>query len=687
MGFGDGHFQLNRPTEVRPVMPNQVTEGDGFQAGFSIMNRTPQPRELTVKMTAEGVIATEPDQKQRSVTQALIAEPYKRTTIWMPLKTTRCGEIRFIARAGDDMDQDGVVHTLTVRKRYSLEAATTYGTTVSDMVTESILFPERIRTDVGKVSIVVSPSVIGNVEGAFRYMRDYPYICWEQILTKGVMASHYLTLKGYLPDDFEWKGSEALPQQTLELAASYQAPNGGMAYYVPQDRYVSPYLSAYTALAFNWLRKSGYTFPSEVEKKLHDYLIILLRRKVLPSFYSQGMASTVRAVALAALAEHGKISRSDLERYRPHVPEMSLFGMAHFLYAALKVKGTEELQTEITNLILAHANQSGGKFVFSESMDESYERILASPLRTNCAVLSALVDLGESNERSTMVGDIPFKLVRTITQTRENRDHWENTQENMFCMNALIDYSRVYEGESPDMTLRAFLDSEALGETRFEDLRDEPADFERPIRADDPGRRATVQLERVGKGRVYYATRLFYAPEALKVDPVNSGIEIHREYSVERDGQWVLLASPMHLRRGELVRVDLYVSLPTARNFVVVDDPVPGGLEPVNRDLATASTVDAEKGKFQHAGGSWYYRRNDWFSYGVSRWSFYHQELRHHAARFYSEYLPAGHYHLSYAAQAIAPGEFVVMPVHAEEMYDPDIYGKGVPATLGVSME
>ena len=39
------------------------------------------------------------------------------------------------------------------------------------------------------------------------------------------------------------------------------------------------------------------------------------------------------------------------------------------------------------------------------------------------------------------------------------------------------------------------------------------------------------------------------------------------------------------------------------------------------------------------------------------------------------------------SAQAIAPGTFVKMPVHAEEMYDPDIYGKGVPSTLRVQDE
>jgi uncharacterized protein YfaS (alpha-2-macroglobulin family) len=274
--------------------------------------------------------------------------------------------------------------------------------------------------------------------------------------------------------------------------------------------------------------------------------------------------------------------------------------------------------------------------------------------------------------------------VRYITQSRQNRDHWENTQENMFCLNALIDYSRAYESEAPDLALGARFDAEVLGRARFTDLRDDPVAFHRPIGAADPGRAATITLERQGRGRLYYSARLSYAPQTLKTDPINAGIEIHREYSLQRDGKWELLTGNMQLNRGDLVRVDLFVSLPAARNFVVVDDPVPGGLEPVNRDLATASTVDADQGAFQAAGGSWWFRYSDWSSYGLSRWSFYHQELRHNAARFYSEYLPAGNYHLSYTAQAIAPGEFVVMPVQAAEMYDADIYGQGVAGMLEV---
>ncbi|UCF94311.1 MAG: hypothetical protein JSW39_09165 [Desulfobacterales bacterium] len=687
LGLGENRFEVNRPTEIRPAMPNQVTAGDRFQAGFSVMNRTPHRRELAVTITAEGAITTEPGKAGREVARTLTAEPYKRMMVWLPLQTVGEGTIRFTAQGGDTLDRDGVMHVLTVHKRYTLETAAAYGTFVSDRVTESIHLPPGVRTDVGQVSVVVSPSLISNLEGAFRYLRDYPYSCWEQVLTKGVMAAHYRNLKAYLPTGFKWEESAGLPLKVLEQAAVYQAPNGGMTYYIPEDPYVSPYLSAYTALAFNWLRSSGYAIPSSVEEKLQAYLLTLLRRNVLPDFYSQGMASTVRAVALAALAEHGRISAADLERYRDHVPQMSLFGQAHFLLAAIKLQGNGALQSEVSHLILGHAHQSGGKAVFSETLDDSYTRILASPLRTNGAILSALLKLSQAPAGRQLVGDLPFRLVRFITQSRQNRDHWENTQENVFCLNALVDFSRVYEKESPDLQVRAALDHEVIGQARFMDQRDPPVEFRRSLRAGDAGRKTTLQLEREGAGRVYYGARLSYAAEALQMNPINAGIEIHREYSVERMGRWVLLPNPMEIRAGELVRVDLFVSLPTARNFVVVADPVPGGLEPVNRDLATASVVDAEKGRYQPAGGSWWFRYRDWSAYGLSRWSFYHQERRHEVVRFYSEYLPAGNYHLSYTAQAIAPGEFIVMPVRAEEMYDPDVFGKGAPATLKVCRE
>lgn len=689
MGLGQGNFKVNRPTELRPVMPNQVREGDKFSAGFSIMNRTDHDRTMDVTIEAAGDLK---DGKPQTKTDSVTLAPYKRTTVFIPLEAGTLpvereiqeGKVTFKATAGDESDADGVEFTLPVGKSRTYDVAAQYATTTEEHAQEHIAFPADIYTDTGDVSVVLSPSVIGNVAGAFRYMRDYPYTCWEQRLTRGVMAAHYKSLRAYLPASLEWPGSDTLPQEMLDEAAGYQAPNGGMSYFVGQDEYADPYLSAYTALAFGWLRKDGYKVPEEVEKKLHDYLLAFLRQDTAPDFYQPGMKSTVRAVALAALAESGKVTKDDLLRYEPYLKEMSLFGKAHFLAAASTLGQVPEAK-KAADMILSTGVESGGKFMFNEIYDDGYARILATPVRDNCAILDAFMLYGKTDKAGKeLIGDKPFRLVRSITQSRGSRDYWENTQENMFCMNALTDYARTYEAETPAMSVDVALDQKSFGKASFKDVKDTALTLSRPIEKADPGRNAVLDINRTGKGRLYYAARLRYALQAGKIEAANAGMDIHREYSIKKDGKWTLLPADAKIARGDLVRADLFLSLPTARNFVVVDDPVPGGLEPVNRDLATASGIDAAEGDYDSAGGSIWFRYNDWHEYNYSRWSFYHEELRHDSARFYADWLPPGNYHLSYTAQAVAEGAFAVPPVNAGEMYDPDIYGRGADSTLTV---
>jgi uncharacterized protein YfaS (alpha-2-macroglobulin family) len=687
MGLGQGRFNVNRPTEIRAVMPNQVTEGDSFEAGFSVMNRTDKERELDVNITARGAINTSIEGRHLKSTVKVKVKPYKRINVFMPVKSKGEGKIKFIARAGDTIDQDGTIFELDVRKMASLETSATYGTADSETVTESVKFPDNIRTDTGNLFVKLSPTVIGNLEGAFKYLRDYPYTCWEQKITKAVIASHYINLKKYMVPDFEWKDAGEIPDAVLALAANYQAPNGGMSFYVPQDQYVSPYLSAYTAIAFNWLMERGYRVPEAVEKRLYEYIETMLRKDLAPDYYSRGMSSTVRAVALAALAQRQRLGLDDLRRYYPHVQEMDIFGKAHFLIAASLINGAEEIRKEVFNMIISQSDQTGGKFIINEIFDDGYERILTSPLRSNAAALSAILAYEKSEEGKTLTKDIPFKMVRHITQTRKQGGRWENTQENIFCMNALVEYSLAYEAVNPDMEITASLGDAAPGKAVFRDMTDAPVTLKRPIENDDPGMSSQAQINMDGEGRFYYSVGISYAPKEMKRDNIDAGIDIRREYSVERDGKWLLLKTPIKIKRGELVRVDLYLSIPAARNFLVVDDHVPGGLEPVNRDIATASTVDADKAKSDYAEDSWFFHYGDWSYYGMSRWSFYHKELRHDAARFYSEHLSPGNYHLSYTAQAVASGEFTVMPAHSEEMYDPDVFGKSAPAVLIVEKQ
>lgn len=683
MGLGETSFTVNLPTEMRPVMPNQVAEGDRFLAGFSVMNRTDRARDIDVSLAAGGDVSGTPVVERR-----LSLGPYERDTVFMPVEAARLaidrnsgpGRIRFEARAGDAFDGDAVAHELPVRKQRALETAANYGSTAGEPVSEPLRFPPGIRTDVGEVGVELSASVIGNLDGAFRTIRDLDYPGWEHKLTRGVMASRFGALSAWLGDDLKWPQSGVLAENMLADAASHQAPNGGMAYFIPADAYVSPYLSAYTALAFNWLRRAGHRIPAPVESRLHEYLDNLLRRNALPSFYTRGMTSSVRAVALAALAPHGRVSRGDLLRYREHLHYMSLFGKAHYLLAALNVGGADAIARETVGIIMNSSVRSAGLLSFNETLDDGYARILSTPMRANCAVLSALTAAAGS------VGpQAQMDLVRTITQGRQNRDHWENTQENMFCMNALIDYSRRHESVDPHLTVSVEMDGETIGTATFGGVRNAVVSVVRPIADGDPGREGRLVIRPEGAGRLYYGARMTYAAPDRGGARVNAGIDVRREYSVRRGGGWVLLGVDAGVRRGELVRVDLFVSVPTARQFIVVDDPVPGGLEPVNRRLANTSFVDADAGEFERAGGSWWFQFGDWRHYNVSRWSFHHQEFRHDAVRFFSDYLPPGNYKLSYTAQAIAEGEFRRMPVTAEAMYDPDVHGIGLGGTLTVS--
>jgi len=661
-GHSSARFKVNRPTEIRPAMANQVSEGDSLFANFTVMNRTDKARDLTVTIQASGdVQATQKFQK------VVTLAAYERQSISMPViakslsmnRNLDQGAIRFVVRAGDSVDADAMEHVLPVQKKRSFETSAVYGSTVADQAKVELAFPQNIFTDVGQLDVVLSPTVLSSIEGAFRYMRDYPYTCWEQKLTKALSADNYQRLKEYVSKDFTWEKSSGLAQETLDLANAYQAAKGGMAYFIANDHYVDPYLSAYTALAFHWMRQNGKQVPVTVEKRLHSYLLGMLRRDETPGLYNEATTATMRATALYALAAQGKVSLTDLQRFEPKFSVMSLFGQAHFVEAALLIPGAQKIAKDKLKEMLSQTTQTSGKFLFSGKGGTGFERILSTPIRSNCAALDMLVSVAKKDGLQA-VGDTPIKLVRSISESRKGREYFENTQENIYCMHALANYASVFEVAPVKMKVSASVGKQEFGKAALASKTANPVTLTRPIDKNDPGTKPTLQIDRKGEGRLYYAAQMTYAPKDAGTKAVNAGMALKRTYSVWRDKKWVEVKSPLLLKRGETVRVDLNLSLFRPGNFVVVNDPIPGALEPVNSLLATSS------------GGE------------VRADGFYHNELLNNAARFYSDYLPAGEYALSYTAQVIADGKFTAMPPLAQEMYNPDVLGKDVLSVIEV---
>jgi hypothetical protein len=156
-----------------------------------------------------------------------------------------------------------------------------------------------------------------------------------------------------------------------------------------------------------------------------------------------------------------------------------------------------------------------------------------------------------------------------------------------------------------------------------------------------PGRTQEVTLYAQGRGRPFWVVRLDYAPQRPPQKPANAGFTLDRIYQ------------PANPALGQEVTCLLTVMVPDTRHHVVVFDPFPAGLEP----------VDAAKGR---PVGALPEERMVW------RWS----ELRKDGLMLYAPRLEPGIYTFRYRLRAVAPGGFVARPGRVSEMYAPETFGR-----------
>ena len=172
--------------------------------------------------------------------------------------------------------------------------------------------------------------------------------------------------------------------------------------------------------------------------------------------------------------------------------------------------------------------------------------------------------------------------------------------------------------------------------------------------------------------------------------PDYQGIVVERWYERYSDGRPVTAVA-----EGELVRVRLRVTVDAERTFVVLDDALPAGLEAIDLSLRTAgglpgpgaadSTSRGEGENESEADGQRYPRwaYGSWDAGWWSPWE--HRELRDDRIVYYATVLWPGTYSTTYVARATTAGTFVRPPAHAEEMYNPSVFGRTDGGTFTVT--
>jgi hypothetical protein len=354
------------------------------------------------------------------------------------------------------------------------------------------------------------------------------------------------------------------------------------------------------------------------------------------------------------------------------------------LSAAHRYKRTElseRLRGEITGLATEDAKVAHFVEGRSEARAEGLQTLMHSSVQTDAIALMALLEVAPEDPL------LP-KIIAGIMADRDPREggRWSTTHGNAWALLAANRYFRTVEKTVPEFVAQIFLGEEYAGAQEFRGRSLAVTEQRIPMRTLQATPERLLTLAKEGAGKLYYRVGLRYAPADLTIGAEDQGFVVSRSYEAVAQGSGEAPADAVRqasdgsweIKAGALVRVSLTVVARDRASYVVIDDPLPAGLEGQNSRFDTSvKDVDAELGGGRGDDGgvfSWWRR---WW-----RWD--HVELRDDRLLLFADRLPAGIYTYAYLARATTIGEFQLPPVHAEGMYTPERYGHSASTVVRV---
>jgi len=729
--YGSGHTELlvTRPLVARPALPRFVREGDRFSAGVVLNSRMGGTPRVRVDATASGIRLEGRARKD----ERLEAGRGREVRFDFTATPGDSARFQFAARAGGEAD--AVAHAVPIRPNHYPLTQTIAGV-LHD--TASILIPLQDDVDPSRsrLEIDFGASSLAFLQGAWREMQLYPYACTEQIGSAilplialyGAEAASVSGAAGGSAGSARGGGSNggaaadedeaarARARTRIEAAVRTltlrQRADGGIGYW-GVGGWTSPWLSAYAGRVLLEAKAVGIEVDTVVLSRLGDYLAGSLRRPLEPNFVVarwQGEVANALAERLAAADYLSRIGRPDV------ATENSLLQQAGRLHWEDRVLLAEVVARRGRSIearaLLEHALASvrveGRTAVFADSTVGGH--YFGSRTRPIARLLSALLTVEPAHP---LVGPVVESLV---DRGRAGARSWWNPQDYGFAALALRDFEAVRRvggptrvrieargrtvldrmvvdqaassratpsaraGVTPDAQARATQGAQVRATPGGED-RAGPIDgrtapgMSVPLDGlveSGPDGRPVVRLSIRGEGApLFYYVTVREAPKGLQLQPVDRGIRVERWYEDVRTGEPIV-----SVKAGELVRVRLRVTVPSERHFVVLDDPLPAGLEPVDLSLRTVSPYGGEEAvtgeSLREQGIGWAYGAWD-----AGIWSpFDHKELRDDRVVYSATVLWPGTHSATYLARATTVGTFLYPPTHAEEMYNPGVNGR-----------
>ena len=518
-------------------------------------------------------------------------------------------------------------------------------------------FNNKVVPDVGGLEIYLASSLIPEIIAPAKQVfaeDNLPFL--EPLSSQLSIASNLQTLSqkyGKVVGDFNPK-QEA--EKALRGLQQLQLADGGFAVF-PGLSTSEPYLTAYAA---NAIALSAQTFPELVDMTMVDslknYLKTTLAEPGKSDFCKEKLCQNqVRLKMLIALAQFGEKRNdflTDIYQQREEYSPVTQIELTRYLS---QLKDWQKEANLLTKEIEKNIAITGRNATISLPANLSW---LNSPTAIQAQTLRLF--LSQEGKKA-----LTTNLLQSLLTLRRNGT-WLTTYDNAEALTALVEYSKT-EPTPPQFNVTVKLGGKKIDTIAFDGYKN--ANRFLTLGMDKlPRNKTELTLEKSGKGTLHYLVNYNYRVEGNQPGRVN-GLRVIRQ--IRAAGEDKVLAKqrlyapePVKLPIGQIFDIGLEIISDRAVNHVIINEPLPAGLEAIDNSFKTTNQA------LQVKEDSW----------GIKYKMMYRDRIF-----AYAEHLDPGVYSVHYLARSVTPGTYFWPGGEAHLQYAPEEFGRTASSTLILS--
>jgi len=649
---------------IRPTTPRFFIVGDKTKLAAVVNNNTDQDLEVEVSLSGSGFTLADPAKQTITVKAGDRGQVEWTATI----ADVAAADLTFTAIGGPYSDASkpplGIPpeQRLPVYKYSAPETAATAGElTGQESRTELIALPRRFDASQGQLAISVDPSLAAGMTAGLKYLEHFQYECTEQTISR--FLPNVLTYRALKELGLNDPALESRLKDLVSFGAqrlySQQHADGGWGWWKTDES--NPFITAYVLFGLHRAQQAGFEVSSEALNRAADFLDTRIKT---PKNVKSTWELNRQAFMLYALADYGQPDRSTTVQMYDERARLDTYGRAYLAMTLHTIESSDpRLKTLLSDINNAAILSATGAH-WEESGRDWWN--MNTDTRSTAIVLSALAQLDPQNNLNPNV-------VRWLMVARRANGAWETTQETAWALIGLTDWMTATGELKANYDWAVTLNGAEVksGAADSGNLRDS-ADLQ--VAVADLVKDQANQLvfnRGGGDGRMYYTAHLTVYQAVPEIKPLNKGIIVARQYFIKSDkcgGKDQPDCEPVASAKvGDDIQVKLTIIAPNDLYYVIVDDPIPAGTEPVDTSLLTTSVV----------GQAPELNPVDPLYYGWGWWWFSDTDIRDEKVSLSATYLPKGTYEYTYTLHASLAGEYNVIPPTANEFYFPEVSGRG----------